>query len=136
MSLVRILCVDDASYWRKFVSFMLRPETAFKVVSEASDGCAAVDMATRLHPTIVLLDLHLPKLSGIEVAKQIRVLAPESKILFVSEEEDLAVVADALQMGASGYILKHSAGQELAPAIYAAVRGETFVSRGLLPATR
>src|SRR6201987_2817319 len=114
------MCVDDLSYWRKFVSFVLRPESDIKVVCEASDGVSALALIAKLRPTVVLLDLQLPKLSGLEVAKQSRILAPESKIIFVSEKSDPAVVADTLEIGAAGYVFKYDVAQDLARAIHAA----------------
>jgi len=131
MSLITILCVDDVSHWRKFTSFLLRPEKNLKIICEASDGVTAIDLIRRVRPQVVLLDVRLPKLSGFEVAGHARALAPAPEIVFVSEESDLVVVANAIEIGASGYVLKCDASRELVQAIHAAVRGKTFVSAGL-----
>ena len=76
MSLVRILVVDDVPSWRKFVKFVLAGESTFKVFAEAASGQKAVEMALRFNPAVVLIDLGLPEVSGIEVARQIRMGAP------------------------------------------------------------
>ena len=133
MSVTRILTVDDAEYWRKFVAFMLRIEPDFQIVCEAADGLKAVHLARQLQPNVALLDIGLPGLCGLEAGKQIRLLSPATKIVYVSQENDTDVVGAALEAGASGYVLKYDAAKELVPAIRAALRDETFISRGLLP---
>jgi DNA-binding NarL/FixJ family response regulator len=133
MPAIRILTVDGAYYWRKFVAFMLRVEPDFQIVCEAADGFRAVQLARQMQPTVALLDIGLPGLCGLETGKQIRLLSPATKIVYVSQEEDTDVVGAALEMGASGYVLKYDAAKELVPAIRAALRDETFISRGLLP---
>jgi DNA-binding NarL/FixJ family response regulator len=98
------------------------------LVIEASDGLEAVRIAPELSPDLVLLDLGLPSLNGIEVAHRLCKTVPDTKVLFVTQEEDADVVREALNNGAKGYVLKAEAGAELLPAIEAALRGEAFVS--------
>jgi two-component system, NarL family, nitrate/nitrite response regulator NarL len=135
MSLVRILVVDDVPSWRKFVKFVLAGEPIFKVLAEAANGQKAIEMALKLNPAVVLMDVGLPNVSGIEVARQIRLWAPEVKVIFLSEHNDPQVVAAAMHTGASGYVLKYEATRDLVPSIHAALRNKTFVSRGLRPPT-
>ena len=135
MSLVRILVVDDAASWRKFVKFVLAKEATFQVLAEAADGQKAVAMALKFNPAVVLMDVGLPQVSGIEVARQIRMWAPEAKMIFLSEQNEPEVVAAAMNSGASGYVLKYEAARDLVPSIHAALRNKTFVSRGLFPPT-
>lgn len=92
-----------------------------------SDGFEAVQKAEELRPDLILLDIGLPKLNGIEAARQIRKLSPQSKILFVTQEFSADVVQAALSTGAEGYIVKADAGRELLPAVSAVLRGEMFV---------
>ena len=132
MSLVRVLVVDDVEDWRRFISSMLRAEPSFEVVCEVSDGLQAVQMAETLKPNIILLDIGLPGLDGIKAGELILKLAPETKIIFVSQESDADIVRAALQLGAWGYVLKSDAARELVLAIHSAVRGEKFVSRRLI----
>ena len=92
-------------------------------------------MALRFNPAVVLIDVGLPEASGIEVARQIRMGAPETKVIFLSEQSEPEVVAAAMHCGACGYVLKYEAARDLVPSINAALRNKTFVSRGLLPPT-
>lgn len=98
----------------------VRPE--FQIVSEASDGLEAVEKAGELRPDVVLLDVGMPDLSGIEAAERIRQVSPESKIVFVSQNASEEVISAALAAGAEGYVLKLNAATELIPAIAAALR--------------
>ena len=91
--------VDDFEPWRHFVSSMLLIKPELQVVGEASDGLEAVQKAVELKPDLILLDISLPKLNGIEAARRIRKLAPESKIIFVSQESSADVVQEALSLG-------------------------------------
>ena len=102
-----------------------------QVICEVSDGPEAVQKAEELRPDLILLDIGLPKLNGIEAARQIRLLSPNSKIIFLSQENSLDVVEEALSMGALGYVNKAHAGSELLPAVKAVLRGERFVSNGI-----
>ena len=128
---VRVLVVDDYEPFRQFISSRLARRLELHVVSMASDGLEAVQKAQELRPDLILLDIGLPSLNGIEAARQIRELSPESKILFVSQESSADVVQVALGTGARGYIIKTDAGNELLEAVSAVLRGELFVGRRL-----
>jgi DNA-binding NarL/FixJ family response regulator len=131
VSPVRILVVDDHEPFRKFICLALGKRPELQVVGEASDGLEAVHKAEKLRPDLILLDIGLPSLNGIEAARRIRKLAPESKIAFLSQESSADVVQGALSVGALGYIVKASAGRELLVAVDAIIRGNQFVSAGL-----
>jgi DNA-binding NarL/FixJ family response regulator len=127
-STTRILVVDDHEPWRRFVSTRLQNQPKLQVIGEALDGLEAVEKAQQLQPDLILLDVGLPKLHGIEAARRIRKFSPKSKILFASQESSTDVVQAALATGARGYIFKADAGSELLIALNAILRGETFVS--------
>jgi DNA-binding NarL/FixJ family response regulator len=127
MSVVRVLVVDDVEDWRRFVFSMLRAEP-FEIVGEASDGLMAVQLAEQMQPTVVLLDIGLPGLDGIKAAAGIRRVAPDAKIVFVSQQFDPDIVRAALQLGAWGYVLKSDAVRELVKAINTVLSGKDFVS--------
>jgi DNA-binding NarL/FixJ family response regulator len=134
MSVVTILVVDEAPHWRKFVSFVLRIDPALEIVSEASDGAYAVEQSKEIQPAIVLLDIALPDISGIEAGRRIRKHSPGSKIIFVSRESEIEVVQQAIDLGAMGFVSKLDAGSQLVTAIHSAIRGKTFLSSSLPPA--
>jgi len=123
--------VEDFRPFRSFISLLLSENPNLDVICEAEDGQEAVEKAQQLKPDVILMDIGLPKLNGIEVARQIRRAAPSSKILFVSTYDDLDIVEGALNTGASGYIVKSDAGKELARAVEAVFQGERFVSSSL-----
>jgi len=110
---------------------MLREAWQPDVVCEAADGAEAVQQAERLRPNLILLDVGLPKLNGIEAARRIRTLSPESRILFLSQISDSDVVQQALSLGVQGYVLKSQVGGDLRAAVKAVLRGERFVSERL-----
>jgi DNA-binding NarL/FixJ family response regulator len=109
---------------------MLQDHPVFQIVGEAADGLHAIQKSEGLQPDVVLLDIGLPKLNGIEVARQLCAIAPESKILFVSENQCPAVVQEALRGSgcARGYVVKSDAGRDLLPALEAVIQDEQFVS--------
>jgi CheY-like chemotaxis protein len=131
LALIRVLLADDFEAWRRRVRMLLERRPELQVVGEASDGSEAVQMAEDLKPDLILLDIGLPKLNGIEAARRIRQLSPNSKILFLSQNKELEVVEAALGTGALGYVYKMTAHKELLPAVDAVLRGKQFVSSGL-----
>jgi len=132
MSLVRILLVDDFELWKGFVIARLQERPDLQIVGFAADGFQAVQKAEELQPDLILLDMMLPKLNGIEAARQIRRVAPKSKILFVSGESDVESVRTAFRVGGSGYVSKLDAAAGLLAGIEAVLRGDWFVSPGLV----
>jgi DNA-binding NarL/FixJ family response regulator len=99
-----------------------------QIVCEVSDGLEAVQQAKQRQPDLILLDIGLPSLNGIEAARRILKLSPKSKILFVSQESSPLIVQEALFLGAHGYVHKMYAGSDLMVTMDAAVRGKHFVS--------
>jgi DNA-binding NarL/FixJ family response regulator len=128
---VRILLVDDYEPWRRHICSMLQTRPELHVVAEVADGLEAVQKAEELKPDLVLLDIGLPSLNGLEAAKRIRQLAPGTKIIFVSQNTDKEVVQAALSNGAQGYVLKADAGSELFTAVAEVLGGNDFVSSGI-----
>jgi DNA-binding NarL/FixJ family response regulator len=123
--------VDDYEPWRAFVSTTLRREPELEVVGNVSDGLESVQQAEKLQPDLVLLDIGLPTLNGIEAARRIREVSPTSKILFVSQNRSRDIAEEALRTGAGGYVVKSDAGSELLPAVKAVLEGERFISASL-----
>ena len=123
--------VDDYEPWRRFVLSALQKEPEFQVVGEACDGLEAVQKAEELQPNLILLDIGLPNLNGIQAAQRIRSLSTKSKILFISENRTPEIASEALRAGGNGFVIKSSAGSELFPAIRAVLKGERFVSSTL-----
>jgi DNA-binding NarL/FixJ family response regulator len=131
LAAIRILIVDDFKGWRLQVRLLFQARPEWQVIAEASDGSEAVQMAEELKPDLILLDIGLPKLNGIEAARRIRRFSPSSKIVFVSMNNGLDIVRAALSTGALGYVLKTDARVELLPAVDAVLRGNQYVSSSL-----
>jgi DNA-binding NarL/FixJ family response regulator len=129
LSLVRILMVDDFVAWQRFVFGKLQEKSNFRVIGAVTDGLEAVQQAKQLQPDLIILDIGLPKLNGIEAARRIRDIVPQSKILFVTGELDLDVMREALNAGGDGYIIKSDAEDELLAGVEAVLSGQKFVSR-------
>lgn len=125
---IRILVVEDFASFRQLIRSTLGKNPGLQVTCEVLDGPEAVHKAEELKPDLILLDIGLPTLNGIEAARQIRKLAPESKIIFLSQESSAEVVEEALSLGAWGYVLKTRAGSDLLPAVEAVLSGKRFVS--------
>lgn len=130
-STITIVLVEDSRPFRSFITSFLREQSGWGLVGEASDGFEAVAAAQALRPTLILMDIGLPTLNGLEAARQIRQIAPATKIVFLTQETDSDVAREAFNLGACGYVLKQQAGTELLPALAAVLRGERFVSRGI-----
>jgi DNA-binding NarL/FixJ family response regulator len=130
-SSLRMLVVEDYPPFRQFVCSMLGRKPELQVVGEAADGLEAVHKAEELRPDLIVLDIGLPALNGLEAARRIRKLAPESKIIFVTQESSADIVKESLRLGASGYVLKTNAGKELLTAVEAVRQGKQFIGGGL-----
>jgi DNA-binding NarL/FixJ family response regulator len=131
VSRIRVLVVEDFEPFRRCVCSTLYERPELQVICEVSDGLEAVRKAEELQPNLILLDVGLPTLNGIEAARLIRTLSPESKIIFVSQECDADVVQEAMSLGAWGYVVKTRAASDLLAAVRAVREGKRFVSEGL-----
>jgi DNA-binding NarL/FixJ family response regulator len=129
---VRLLVVEDFEPFRRLLSSKLTARPELQVIGEVSDGIEAVCKAEELQPDLILLDVWLPTISGIEVARRIHKLSRNLKIVFVSQESSADVVEEAFRLGAFGYVVKTRVGTDLLPAIEAALGNRHFVSSGLL----
>jgi DNA-binding NarL/FixJ family response regulator len=127
MSLIQVLVVEDFAPFRRFIRSTLGERVDLQIICEVADGFEAVQKAGELKPDLILLDIGLPTLNGIEAARQIRTLAPESKIIFLTQESSDDVVREAFSLGAWGYVLKCRAASDLSAAVEATILGERFV---------
>jgi len=128
MPSVRVLVVEDFAPFRQFISSTLKKRPDLQVIGEVSDGLEAVRKAEELQPDLILMDVGLPTLNGIEAARGIRKLSAKSKILFVSQESHTDVIQEAFCIGALGYVIKTHAGIELLAAVEAVCQGGQFVT--------
>ena len=129
---LQILIVEDFEPFRNFVASLLREgKSGLPVLCQVGDGLQAVKRAQELSPDLILLDIGLPGLNGIEAARQILKIIPQSKIVFLTQETTAEVVREALNVGACGYVVKSQAGSELLGAIEAVLHGRRFISGGL-----
>ena len=128
---IRVLVVDDYEPWRRFTCTTLSKQPELQIIGEVSDGLEAVQQAKELQPDLILLDIGLPTLNGIEAARRIREVSPASKILFVSENRSPDMAEGALSNGAGGYLVKSDAAGELLAAIKAVLEGKRFISASL-----
>jgi DNA-binding NarL/FixJ family response regulator len=130
-SLIRVLVVDDHEPFRRFVRATLNVRPELQIICEASDGLEAVQKAAEQQPGLIVLDIGLPSLNGIEAARRIRKLSPKSKILFLSQESSAEVMQEAISLGALGYVIKAQAARDLPAALEAVLRNERFISSTL-----
>jgi two-component system nitrate/nitrite response regulator NarL len=131
-ALISILVVDDHTLFRRGLIALLEQDPGLRVVGEAADAVQALRLAPTLLPDVVLLDNHLPGVSGIDAVKDLRKLAPQSRVLMLTVSEDAQDLATALRNGAQGYLLKTIDGDLLAQAIRRAASGEPVVSQELM----
>lgn len=124
----KILLADDFEPWRRFVVSLLQKRPEWQVICEVSDGRQAVQRTKELRPDLVLLDISLPTLNGIEAARLIRTCAPETKILFVSVYDTFDFAAAAFRAGGQGYVIKSRGTNDLLVAIEAVLRYRLFAS--------
>ena len=128
---VRILTVEDFGPFRRFITSLLNERPALRVICEAENGLDAVERAQELKPDLILMDIGLPGLNGIEAARRIRGLVPNSKIIFLTQESSREVVQEAINLGAFGYVLKSEAESDLLKAVEAVLQGNPFFGSGV-----
>ena len=131
MPVIRILVVDDWPDWQRFLQTKLAAECNFQIVGLASNGLEGVGQAARLQPDVVLMDLNMPVLNGLDATRRIREISPRSRVLFLSENRNRDVVWAAFEAGACGYILKSEAGSDLVAGIRALLENRQFLSSSL-----
>lgn len=124
-----VLVAEDFEPFRDLLCAMLKSNPDIHIDCAVGNGIQAIEKAAELQPHLVLLDIGLPGLDGIEAARQIRSMSPRSKIIFLTQEYSLEVVTEALATGASGYVVKADAGTELLLAIDAVIHNGTFVGK-------
>ena len=128
---VRVLVVDDHEPFRRFVSSTLENQPNLQIIGEAQDGISAIHQAEALQPDLILLDIGLPGLNGIEVARRIGQTSSTSRIIFLTQESSADVVREAFGLGAWGYVTKVQAGLELLIAVESVMQSKQFRSSGL-----
>ena len=128
---ITALLVDDLGEFRAAISSLLRKKPELQIVAEVSDGVEAVEKSRQLQPDVILLDIGLPKLNGIAAARQIREVAPQSKIIFVTQETSADIMKEAIGLGAMGYVIKARVESELLKAIDLVLEGKQFIGSGL-----
>ena len=130
-STFHILLVDDSDAFRMYVSRMFEQYPQFGIVAEAKDGLQAVTVAEQLHPDLIVLDIGLPMMNGIDAARHILNRSPGIKILFLTAYDSTEIAREALRVGAQGYVVKAYVVPELIAAVEAVLGGKSFVSRGV-----
>lgn len=128
-----VLVADDNESFRHAVALILAELPELKFIAEAADGAEAVKKASELKPDLILLDVGLPIVDGVEAAAKIRTVAPDAKLLFLTQHESRDFVEAAMRAGAAGYVLKMDVGSELLQASLAVLRGEQYLSSGIRP---
>jgi DNA-binding NarL/FixJ family response regulator len=125
---MRILVADDHGIVRSGIKLLLETQPDLQVVAEAADGADAVEQALASRPDLCILDVGMPKLTGLQAAREIRRNMPDVRVLILSMHDDERYLFEALKAGASGYVLKREAGQDLVGAVRAVGRGEAFLT--------
>src|SRR6266404_195288 len=128
---VRVLVVDDHEPFRRFVSSTLGKQPNLQIIGEAQDGIDGIHQAEALQPDLILLDIGLPGLNGIEAARRIGQTSSASRIIFLTQESSADMVQEAFNSGAWGYVIKTQAGRELLIAVETVLQGKRFLSSGL-----
>ena len=126
MSRIQLLLADDHTMFAQGLRSLLGDE--FHLLGTASNGKELVELAPRLNPEVILVDISMPVLNGFDAVRQLKQNGCEAKVIFLTMHDDPALLAEAFRCGASGYILKHSAGEELANAIREVAQGNKYIS--------
>jgi DNA-binding NarL/FixJ family response regulator len=126
--MLHILIADDHGIVRSGIRMLIDRQQGMRVVAEAEDGIQAVELAQATHPDVAILDVTMPRMTGLQAAREIRARAPDTGVLLLSMHDDERYFFDAVDVGANGYVLKRSADTDLIDAIQAVARGEQFVS--------
>jgi len=130
---IRVLLAEDHTIVRKGLRALLDDETDIEVVGEAEDGRETVRQVERVHPDVVLMDITMPLLNGVEATRQIKAQYPEVQVLGLTRHENEEYIYQLLRAGASGYVVKQAAPAELVEAIRAVFEGDTFLSPSINP---
>ena len=125
---IRVLVVDDQELFRRGLTMLLAVEDGLEVVGEAGDGLEGVELAERAAPDVVLLDVRMPKKSGIEACTAIKETVPSAKIIMLTVSDEEADLYEAVKSGASGYLLKDSSIEEVAQAVRVVADGQSLIS--------
>jgi len=122
----RVILADDHTMMLDALKKMLEPE--FEVVGTFTDGCALVDSAPLLKPNVIVLDVGMPKMNGLNAGRRLKKLIPSVKLIYLTMNQDPEIAAEAFRLGANGYLLKNSTGSELVDAIRKVARGNSYVT--------
>lgn len=123
----RILIAEDHAIVREGIRMILDAEPDFEVVGETKDGEEAIQLARTLRPDVVVMDISMPRMTGVEATREIKRMLPDTDILILTMHEEESYVFQLLQLGASGYVVKRAAAADLVEAVRAAARGEAFL---------
>jgi len=132
MNKLRILLADDHKMMREGLRMLVNAQADMEVVGEADNGRMAVTLAQNLQPDVVVMDVSMPQLNGLKATEQLKGLCPDIKILTLTRHTDDGYLLQLLQSGASGYVLKKSASEELVRAIHAVVAGQTYLDPAVM----
>lgn len=127
MNVVRILLADDQALFREGLRTLLSLDKSIEIVGEAANGAEAVDATRKLNPDLVLMDLRMPVMAGVEATRRLRDVVPNCRVLVLTTFHEDEEIFDALRAGACGYLLKDTPSEKLVEAIHAAVRGESVI---------
>lgn len=131
MAIIRLLVVDDFRLWRDCVQAHLEGHPKMRIAGFAADGLEALQKVGELQPDLVLLDISLPRMSGIETARRIRELSPSCKVIFLTSHLHSEIVQAALEAGGCGYVHKEDAATELLPSLESVLVGKLYLSRSV-----
>jgi two-component system response regulator NreC len=127
MSKIKVIIADDHALVREGIAAFLKFSEEIEVIAEASDGLEAIEKTNKLRPDIIIMDISMPKLGGLEAAIEIKKSQPDTKILILTQYEDEQYISRFLKIGVSGYLLKKAVGSDLISAIRAVDRGELYL---------